>query len=360
MAGQSVFHIHEPGLKNRMELLDFLRGIGMLLVLLHHSDLPGSSGQWILAFHMPFMFLLSGYTMSLRPHTQSFPDFFRNRFCRLVIPYFLFEGLNFTVWSVSLYLQGGWQDVSEALTAILTCLNTEGYTGYYGRLWFWPCMFVSDFYFFCIRKAAPKGSQAGRLFLLMMIPVMLGLSWYSCRHLPFRLYFTADTAFLATAFLLIGYLLGRQITWLIQKKHLAADMALLTVSLLVMRRTVLSGKASCMMFINNYGHYGYTLCAAISGILAMLILTKYLYSILRKTDIPKSVVLWYSYHSLETFPVHLSIKMFIYQMLPLSFRVWYILLPAMFLLNIPLVNLITRYCPFLLGKFPSFRKKKAA
>ena len=356
MGYQTIFHIREPRLQNRIELLDFLRGAAMLLVLTHHSDLPNNYGNWILAFHMPFMFLLSGYTMYLRPHPERFIDFVSGRFQRLVIPYFLFEGLNFFIWSASLYLQGGWQDVTEAATAILACLNTEGYTGYYGRLWFWPCMFVSDIYFYGILRFAPKKSLTRKVFLLAMIPAMFVLSWISCHVLPGRLPFTADTAFMATAFLLTGYLLGNQITWLIQKKHLLADITMLLISLLVMRLAVHSGKSECMMFINHYGHYGYTLCAAFSGMLSTTILIKFLYNILKKQNFLKSVVLWYGYHSLGTFPVHLSIKIFIYQMFPLSYRQWYILFPAMFLLSIPLVNLITTYFPFMLGKF-SFRTK---
>lgn len=358
MIHQSILRIREPRFQNRIELLDFLRGIGMLLVLIHHSDLPNDYGKWILAFHMPFMFFLSGYTISLRSHSDRFLHFVSSRFQRLVIPYFLFEGLNFFVWSASLYLQGGWQDVTEAVTAILACLNTEGYTGYYGRLWFWPCMFVSDIYFYCILRLSPKQDTTKKIFLLAMIPIMFVLSWISCHMIPSRLPFTTDTALMATGFLLTGYLLSDQITWLLQKRHPLADIILLLISLLVMRLTVLGGKSSCMMFINLYGHYGYTLCAAYSGILAATILTKFLYMFMKNWNFLKSLILWYGYHSLGTFPVHLSIKIFIYQMFPLSYRQWYILLPAMFLINIPLVNLITNYFPFLLGKFSFHPKNK--
>lgn len=352
MSHQSIFHIYELQSKNRIELLDFLRGAGMLLVLMHHSDFPSHYSRWILAFHMPFMFLLSGYTMYLRPHPERFIDFISGRFRRLVIPYFLFEGLNLFVWSVSLYLQGGWQDVTESVTAVLACLNTEGYTGYYGRLWFWPCMFVSDIYFYCILRFAPKKSLLKKVFLLIVIPVMFLFSWITYRILPGRLPFTLDTAFMATAFILTGYLFGHSINWLLYKKHLPADILLLLGSLLIMRWSVLSGKAKCLMFINYYSHYGYTLCAAFSGILASSILLKFLYGILSNRKFLKSIILWYGYHSLGIFPVHLSIKIFIYQIFPLSYRQWYILFPAMFLFTIPLVNLITEYCPFMLGKFP--------
>lgn len=355
MSLPSIFHIREPQSANRIELLDFLRGAGMLLVLLHHSDIP--QGKWILTFHMPLLFLLSGYTMYLRPHSAGFQTFITGRFLRLVVPYFLFEGLNLAVWSISLLLQGGWQDLSEAIRAIVYCLNTEAYTGYYGRLWFWPCMFVSDILFSCILRLAPRRQGLRKTFLAAMVLVTLLISWITCKILPERLPFAADTAFMATAFLIMGYLFGSLIQWLIQKAHLWADICVLLPSLLAMRYLVLYGHTAMLMYDNQYGHFVNTVCAACCGILVFLILAKWLYHACCRTGFGKDLVLWYGYHSLATFPVHLSIKMWIWQVFPLSFRKWYILLPAMLLLNIPLVNCITRYFPFLLGNF-SFLKKK--
>ena len=49
----------EQKVSNRIKILDFYRGAAMLLVLLQHSGIY--FGKLILAFHMPFFFLLSGY-----------------------------------------------------------------------------------------------------------------------------------------------------------------------------------------------------------------------------------------------------------------------------------------------------------
>jgi len=356
----SIFHLQEPHRPNRIVLLDFLRGCGMLLVLIHHSNLPNPYGRWILAFHMPLLFLLSGYTTYLRAHTSRFTVFLQGRFLRLILPYFLFEGVNLLVWSVSLFLQGGWQDVTDAVTAILACVNTEGYSGYYGRLWFWPCMFVSDLYFYWILQFAPKNHHRRQCYLAAAILIMLGISWITCRLLPFRLPFTADTACMATAFILTGYLFGSQISWLLQKSRLFTDIVLLTCALLAMGLAIMTETTSLLMYINEYGHYGYTLCAAYSGILVFLIIAKWLYRLCASAGFLKSLILWYGYHSLGTFPVHLSIKIWICQSLPPVCRSWYILLPAMLLINIPIVNLIEKYFPFMLGNRWSFPHKAKA
>lgn len=334
----------------RLELLDFLRGMGMMLVLFQHSDIP--YGDWILIFHMPFLFLLSGYTMFLWERPWKFWEYLKNRILRLVVPYFLFEGLNLFVWSASLILQGGWQDLSEAIVAIVTCVNTQAYTGYYGRLWFLPCMFVSDMLFYGIRKLC-RGKQLG---MWLCAGLMLAISWYTSNRLQSRLPFASDTAFFAVFFLLLGYLLGKQISWLTEKKHVAWDAAILLGLLLIMRKCVLSGKAFCWMYVNRYGEYGYTLGAAISGTLAFFIIVKWFYALVNKIGVGKNLILWYGYHSLGTFPIHLSIKIWMMNHIPWDYRPWYVVFVAMLIVNIPIVNFITKYMPFMLGKFPRRRK----
>ena len=37
----------------RIEIIDFIRGMAVVLILLHHSGVP--HGEWILAYHVPFL-----------------------------------------------------------------------------------------------------------------------------------------------------------------------------------------------------------------------------------------------------------------------------------------------------------------
>ena len=59
-----MFHLkrlHENNDRDRF--LDLLRGAAMLMVFYHHAG--GSGALYILGFHMPLFFLLSGYLFSL-------------------------------------------------------------------------------------------------------------------------------------------------------------------------------------------------------------------------------------------------------------------------------------------------------
>lgn len=353
---KDIFGIENASGKERLDYLDFLRGAAMLLVLLHHSNIP--NGHWILAFHMPLFFLISGYADAHLSHlgishSKNIADYFWNRFKRLVVPYFLFEGANLFVWSVSLILQQSWQDVPDALFAIITCQNTDAYTGYYGRLWFLPCMFVSDIYFYCIKKICKES----KIRLLLSAALMLALSWFTCHILTFRLPFAADTAFMATAFLIFGFLFEQQITDLLEKKHFLLDIGFFCAMLLVMRYCIVNKWSYCMMYINQYGPFLWSVVAALSGSFAFLIIVKGFFWLFSKIKFGKNLILWYGYNSLATFPIHLSIKMWLIYRYGWGFP-WQYLFIIMLLVNIPIVNVIRIYLPFMLGDFSALKRKQ--
>lgn len=143
---KTVFSVSQKQImnSNRVELFDFLRGGAMILVLLHHSGFPYS--KWILAFHMSLFFILSGYTESLRNsyNKQTFGSFALKRFKRLILPYFSFEIINLMIWYIRCLVLHKSIHFIQPLISIITCINTDSYTGLCGRLWFLPCMFVSS------------------------------------------------------------------------------------------------------------------------------------------------------------------------------------------------------------------------
>lgn len=163
---------------------------------------------------------------------------------------------------------------------------------------------------------------------------------------------------MATFFLLVGFFWGEEISWLLTKRHRALDGLILAVSLMVLRESMLTGKAGCYMFINIYGDYGYTLAAALGGSLAFLVIAKWLYQLMAKVQAGKNLILWYGRNSLVTFPIHLSIKIWMWNHIPWEYRPWYVLFLVMLVGSIPIVNLITNYFPFMLGRLPARRKQK--
>lgn len=67
-----VKDINNSSLNKRDNAIDIAKGLGILLVVLGHYDIPKSIGTWIFSFHMPLFVFLSGYVWkcslkSIRP-----------------------------------------------------------------------------------------------------------------------------------------------------------------------------------------------------------------------------------------------------------------------------------------------------
>ena len=85
-------------MKERKKYIDIAKGIAMILVIMGHCKyINNYLHVWLYSFHMPLFFILSGMTFSVKnkPH---FKDFLKNKFFKLLIPYFL---LLLVMWPIS-------------------------------------------------------------------------------------------------------------------------------------------------------------------------------------------------------------------------------------------------------------------
>lgn len=329
----------------RIELIDFLRGGAMILVLLHHSGFP--FGKWILAFHMPLFFILSGYTEAVKSNRsqQQFAKFLLKKVKRLIVPYFLFENINLLIWYIRCLVLGKTIRVVSPLISILLCINTDAYNGLCGRLWFLPCMFVSSIFFYLCKRYISNHQG-----LICVTGICFFVSWITFKLIPGRLPFTIDTAFMATAFLLVGYWGKTIIGYLLDNGHIVIDVAICLLMLGMLYSTYRTNRAGMLMYINEYGDYIYSILGSIGGSIAYLLIAKYLYYFMKRVSLLNNFVLWYSYNSLATFPVHLQIKC-VLLLFGLSWTgIWWALFLVMLFGNIIIVNIITNYLPFLLGQ----------
>lgn len=134
------------------------------------------------------------------------------------------------------------------------------------------------------------------------------------------------------------------------------DIASAIILLGILYYTNRSNKAGMLMFINRYGEYIFSIVGAFAGSIAYVILAKYVYYLFRRIKFLENFVLWYSYNSLATFPVHLEIKCVLLLFGIPFIDMWWVLFLVMLLGNIIIVNVITNYLPFLL--FQKYKSKK--
>ena len=73
----------------RMDWLDCVKAIGMILVYIGHCHIPGVN-KYIYLFHMPLFFIISGYLWNIEKNkSMNFKTFFQKKFKSYIIPYVL-------------------------------------------------------------------------------------------------------------------------------------------------------------------------------------------------------------------------------------------------------------------------------
>jgi len=237
---------------------------------------------------------------------------------------------------------------TDAFISIVTCVNNS-YVGLYGRLWFLPAIFVCSIFAYLIKNVVcMKKSGLVAVFCI----IMFVLSYVSDAVIPFRLPFAIDISFLGTAFFLIGHLCGSKIECLFENKKCFLDIALFAIAIVLFILCNIYKDPVCYMYINEYNDFSFMVICAVCGTLLTFIVSKYLLLIFEKLSLIKNIILWYSVNSLAVFPVHLTIKVLSIPLLSrLGFNNWVCLFLVMFVLTIPVVNIINNYLPFMVGTF---------
>ena len=77
----------------RLNWVDTLKGIGIILVVVAHYRLPTALDTYIFSFHMPLFFFISGFLLNFVKYAESVTTFIKGRFRSLIVPYFAFAVL---------------------------------------------------------------------------------------------------------------------------------------------------------------------------------------------------------------------------------------------------------------------------
>ena len=124
---------------------DIMKGIAILLVVLGHSvpDQASASGiasyplylmrTIIYSFHMPVFFFVAGYFMHI-PLKEGFNKFVKDKFIRLMVPYFTI-GLLYFPFKLALSKFANQQINVQDIWKIFIGVNPDG------ELWFLYCLF---------------------------------------------------------------------------------------------------------------------------------------------------------------------------------------------------------------------------
>ena len=177
--------------KNRIEYGDFIKAIGIILVVIGHiNSYNGLVKEWIYSFHMPLFFFAAGVVSVYgSQRTTNWKKFVTGKVKALLIPYALwgvaYSGVSF--YKLKMLAYGSYYSIirSESLSS----------------LWFLPVMFVAVSVFE-VAKNIDKSSDKKlyRVFGLLLFAVAFVLPSVKVGY-PFGV----DAALVAAAFMLWGY-----------------------------------------------------------------------------------------------------------------------------------------------------------
>ena len=183
-------------MKKTDKFINFLKGIGILLVVIGHVSENNYISKIIYGFHMPLFFYVSGFGLSYANSDQSFKKFIKNKIKKILVPYIIFSILFLIYWYfIERRFRSDFGNITSMIINIFfPMVNQKLYIPNIA-LWFLPCLFVTYILFFFVSKNKYSLFLTIIIFLLGVVLNRRGIV------LPFCL----ETSFIALLFMFIGY-----------------------------------------------------------------------------------------------------------------------------------------------------------
>lgn len=136
--------------EKRLDYLDMVKGIGIILVVIGHSTYVAEGVlTWLASFHMPLFFMVSGMLFCHKDSTgEPFFPYMKRRFCGTMIPYFWFSLIYIGVDYYYLYAHPEIMSQAFIDNALLQVVSLFGIS----VLWFLPAIFFGELLLYFIRK----------------------------------------------------------------------------------------------------------------------------------------------------------------------------------------------------------------
>lgn len=338
--------------KTRVEYIDVLRAIAIILVIIGHIPYPGFSTtlhKWIYAFHIPLFFFVSGMSLCFTNYSKlSLKANFRKRFFRIYSPYLIW-GIalalpNITIETILKLLYGTHQSIASVSNS---------------SLWFLPVLFIAtlliDMLLYTLHRIGKRKFLP--LMLLFIPPIVLLIptqatmqSLLGGHNLPFGI----DIVPMAIFFMLSGYLL--QSRKICNRHRFSALFYFLLILLFLLITTYFSlcnDVNYVLMAENRYGNYIYFFIAAFSGIMASFLLSK---TIAKYTIKLSQILQKIGSDTLLIFILHkypLLLVNDIVTLIPVAYIPNYFIVPIYLLFSlvicVPISSYIKKHAPFLTG-----------
>lgn len=184
--------------KKRIDSVDILRAVGILIMVMGHVGFGGKFDRYIHSFHMPIFFLISGYLFTSKPEVNLFGVIIK-RAKRLLIPYVFYAVLNYVFWLLLGPEPGRlwYEPLIKAVT-----YNTSGLP-ICGALWFLTAMFFAETFYLLLDRLLKN-----RVVRAIIVIILAFAASILQNRFAYRLPLTIDTAVVCMGFLEIGRVFG--------------------------------------------------------------------------------------------------------------------------------------------------------
>ncbi len=165
-----------------MQEIVILRGIGIILVVLGHSDIVGQNTpatflyleSMVYKFHMPLFMFISGFVFYLTNHQKSVnlsTEFIWKKLYRLILPALVVLTLAFSARFISLYIKRA--DLGPQL--IINFVKMPLYKEYLPIEFFW--FIFTLFYIFCISNILLYCVKQNTMLIVISITLIIFCLW---------------------------------------------------------------------------------------------------------------------------------------------------------------------------------------
>ncbi|REA64485.1 hypothetical protein DSL64_02750 [Dyadobacter luteus] len=336
----------------RVIWIDFLKGLGIILVVIGHSGIPQKIAWWIWSFHMPLFFVISGY---LFKNTElGVLDLVLKKSKSLLIPYISFTLLYFIFMLVISTEFEMNSEVKNMTQAIHVCLY--GWRGL--ALWFLPVLFLTEITFTLLLRLQRISHLMLYVVLISSMLVGLILSKYAVR-LPYKL----EVVPTSLAFYMIGFISKSYLSNITEKPKSSSILIIYAIFFLVINIVCCFANYERIdLCFNKLGYLPLTYISSLAGIAFLLVISLEITNKFNKSNWATRLICDMGSKSLIILGIHQLIKM----ALSLSFKSLqphsFYIIPRQILFWIALillVNLIDKHLYFLLGRAGTNLNKRA-
>ena len=317
----------------RIKYLDYSKGIAILCIVIGHIYLNGSFTTWICSFHVALFFIISGFLLNFENNID-YKKLVLKKFRVLIVPYIIFSIIN----TIGNYLINSMSIISLKVDFVKT-ITLYGV----GALWFLPALFIGEYVFLLYKRLINKNIYK-ILFYISILGATLALvilNNYNVYSAVLReINIVLIRASVALFFISIGYYTYNMINKINIKLYKIIIILLFSIVF-----SLINGKVDLWgLQFNNIFLYVFN---SITGSLAIIFITKKINS--------SKVLDFLGKNTLTIMATHQLILEIIRKSSIINSLNGVIVLFIILLVEYPIIKIINKYLPFMLGK----RKQKS-